>query len=147
MKVQTQVLIDADVATVWRAFDNPDNMRRWQPNLKSFTHKSGEPGQPGAVAELLYDEKGRDVLLTETITERREPDFLAATYESDWGTTVIVNHFEKMGGRQTRWISYSRHNFKGIMRFLAIFMRKSICRRTDDDMQRFKLLVESQGAA
>ena len=146
MKVQTQVLIDADIETVWRAFDNPDNMHRWQPNLKSFTQKSGEPGQAGAVAELLYDENGRDVLLTETITERREPDFLAGSYESNFGTTVIVNHFEKIGEHQTRWVSYSRHTFKGIMRFLAIFMRKSMCKRMDDDMQRFKFLVESQAA-
>lgn len=146
MKLQTQVLIDADLESVWRAFDNPDNISRWQTNLKSFTHKSGEPGQPGAVSELLYDENGRDVLLTETITERRDPDFLAGTYESNWGTTVIVNHFEKMGGQQTRWVSYSRHSFKGIMRFLAIFMRKTICKRLDDDMQRFKLFVESQAA-
>ena len=147
MKVQTQVLIDADIETVWRAFDNPDNMARWQPTLKSFTHKSGKAGQPGAVSELLYDENGRDVLLTETITERREPDFLAGTYESKWGTTVIVNHFERIGEQQTRWVSYSRHSFRGIMRFLAIFMRGSMCKRADDDMQRFKLLVESQAAA
>jgi uncharacterized protein YndB with AHSA1/START domain len=146
MKVQTQVLIDADRETVWRAFDNPDNMTRWQPTLKSVTHKSGDPGQPGALSELVYDENGRDVVMTERITERRDPDFLAGSYESNWGTTVIVNHFEKAGDGQTRWISYSRHSFKGVMRFLALFMRKSICKRLDDDMQRFKLLVESQVA-
>lgn len=146
MKSQTQVLIDADRETVWRAFNNPDNMNRWQPTLKSFAHKSGEPGQTGAVSELVYDEKGREIIMTERITERRDPDFLAGRYESNWGTTIIVNHFEKVGDGQTRWISYSRHSFKGVMRFLAIFMRKSICKRLDDDMQRFKLLVESQVA-
>jgi len=143
MKYNTEIVIDADPATVWAAFDNPDNMRRWQPTLKSFTQRSGEPGQPGAVAELVYDENGRNVVLTERITERRDPDFMAGSYESAWGTAVIVNHFEAMGENQTRWVSYWNHKFRGFFKLLVPFMKNSMCRRLDDDMQRFKLMVES----
>jgi len=144
MKHKTEILIDADRDTVWRFFDNPDNMTRWQPTLKSFTHISGTPGQADAVSELVYDENGREVVLTETITARREPEFLGGTYESKWGTVVIVNLFEQTGDRQTRWSSNTNHVFKGFMKVMALFMRKSICDRIDADMQRFKLLVETE---
>jgi uncharacterized membrane protein len=146
MKHKTEVMIDADRDTVWRFFDNTDNTTKWQPTLKSFRHVSGVPGQPDAVSELVYDENGREVVLTETITARREPEFLGGTYESKWGTVVILNLFEQTDDGRTRWSSNSNHRFRGLMKFLALFMAKSICRRIDSDMQRFKLLVETEVA-
>lgn len=146
MKHKTGVLIDANRATVWRIFDDPGNMTKWQPTLRSFTHKSGTPGQPDAVSELVYDENGREIVMTETITARREPEFLGGTYESKWGTVIIFNHFEDTGDGKTRWVSNGNYIFKGFMKIMALFMRKSIFSRTDTDMNRFKLLVETEVA-
>jgi uncharacterized membrane protein len=143
MKHKTEILIDADRATVWRMFDNPNNMTKWQPTLKSFKHKSGTPGQPDAVSELIYDENVRQLVMLETITARREPDFMGGTYESNWGSVVIFNQFEESDDGKTRWTSNMNYQFKGFMKVMAFFMRKSICKRSDRDMNRFKLLVES----
>lgn len=144
MKFRTEVTIDADIDTVWRAFDNPDNLSCWQPTLKSFTPKSGVPGQPGAVSEVIYEEKGRTIAMTETITERREPHFLAGFYNSSHGVALIVNHFESVGDGRTRWVGYTNHSFQGIMKIMAIFVQRSIRERIENDMQRFKLFVESE---
>lgn len=144
MKLKTEVIIDADRASVWRMFDDPENMTKWQSTLKSFTHKSGTPGQPDAVSELVFEEKGRTRVMIETIGARREPEFLAGTYESKWGIAVIFNHFEETGDGNTRWVAYWNHSFRGFMKIMAFFMRKSICNRTESDMQRFKLLVETR---
>ena len=146
MKHKTEILIDADLATVWRMFDDPDSMAKWQPTLKSFTHRSGVPGQPDAVSELVYDENGRDVVMTETITARREEGFLGGTYESDWGTVVVFNHFEETDQGKTRWTSSLNYSFKGVMKIMALFMHKSIRNRSDRDMNRFKLFVETDTA-
>lgn len=146
MKHKSEVLIDADCATVWKIFDNPDNMTKWQPTLKSFTHKSGTPGQPDAVSELVYHENGRELVMTETITARREPDFLGGTYESKWGTVIIFNRFEETDDGNTRWVSNTNYMFRGFMKIMAFFMRKSIISRSDTDMNRFKLLVETEVA-
>lgn len=146
MKHKTDILIDADLATVWRMFDDPDNMAKWQPTLKSFTHKSGMPGQPDAVSELVYDENGREVVMTETITARRDESFLGGTYKSDWGTVVVFNLFEETDDGNTRWTSNLNYSFKGFMKIMALFMHKSIRNRSDHDMNRFKLLVETEAA-
>jgi len=143
MKFKVEVVIDADRKTVWRCFDDPDNMVKWQPTLVSFTHESGKPGHPGAVSELIYRESGREIRMIERVTERREPDFMAGSYESKWGKAVIVNHFERVGEDQTRWVAYWNHTFTGLLRFVAPFLRKSMCKRLENDLQRFKLLVES----
>jgi uncharacterized protein YndB with AHSA1/START domain len=146
MKFRHEIVIDADQDSVWAAFDNPDNMKGWQPTLESFTRRSGEDGQPGAVAELVYDENGRKVKLIETITERREPHFLAGSYKSDIGNALIVNHFEGAGEGRTRWIMYGNQSFKGIFRILGIFFAGSIRRRNEAMMNNFKLLAETKQA-
>ena len=143
MKLKAEVIVDADPAIVWRYFDDPDNLAKWQPTLKSFAQKSGEPGHPDGVCELHYEEKGRVRIVTETITARREPDFLAGTRESDSGNAVVVNHFEKAGEGRTRWVAFWNHTFKGLTKLTILFTHRSIRKRIEDDMNRFKLLVET----
>lgn len=147
MKQQYEITIDASLEDVWAAFDNADNMARWQQNFERYTHRSGEPGEPGATAELVYDENGRKVVLTETITERRKPDFLASTYEADHGTTIIVNHFEAVDDNTTRWTCWCNFTFRGMMKFMSILVGGTIRKRTEGDMARFKLMVESDKAS
>ena len=146
MKFRHEIVIDADQDSVWAAFDNAENMKVWQPTLESFALRSGEAGQPGAVTELVYDENGRKVTLLETITERREPHFLAGTYESDIGNALIVNHFDDAGDGRTRWTMYGNQSFKGIFRVLGIFFAGPVRRRNEDMMNNFKLLAETKQA-
>jgi len=146
MKTQYQIEIDADRETVWKLFDDPGSLRAWQPTLESFTHKSGTPGQPDAVSELVYNENGRRVTLVETVTECREPDFLAGLYESPVGKALVVNHFTDAGPGRTRWTMYSNQQFTGIWRLLSLFLAGSIRRRNEDMMNNFKLLAESRNA-
>ena len=146
MKLSFVVTIDADLDTVWGAFNNPDNMGRWQTNFDSYTHMSGEPGQPGSVAELMFNENGKNVVLTETITERREKSFLAGSYESTHGTTIIVNQFRAIDANQTLWTSWCKFSFKGFMKAMSLFISGAIRKRTEADMQRFKLMIETDEA-
>ncbi|MBT8077534.1 MAG: SRPBCC family protein [Gammaproteobacteria bacterium] len=147
MKVNIEKIVNASIKQVWAAMDNPDNLSRWQPTLESFTHKHGQPGQPDSVAELVYNENGRKIMMTETVTERREPDFLAGTYETNWGKTLIVNTFKAMDDGRTQWNMYSNMSFKGMMRFFSIFFAGSIRKRTEADMSRFAEMVESDATS
>lgn len=146
MKMKFEVEVDAEPAAVWAAFDNADNLQQWQPTLVAVDHKAGKPGHPEAVAELTYDENGRRIVMTETITERREPNFMAGTYESSHGTSLIVNTFEKVDDSHTRWTAWHNMRFTGIARLFAIFVQKKVRKRIEDDMQRFKLMVETDKA-
>ena len=147
MKQKFDITVDAGIDVVWAAFTNPDNMGRWVRNFKSFKTTSGEPGQPGATAEVVFDEKGKAVVLTETVTERREKAFLAGTYESAHGTAHIVHHFEAVDDHTTRWASWCSFTFSGVMKLLSIFMGGGIRKRMEGDMARFKLMVESDEAS
>lgn len=146
MKFRIEKTIDARLHDVWDAFDNPDNLSRWQPTLESWTHKYGTPGQPDSIAELSYNENGRKVTMTETVTERHQPDFLAGTYESARRKALIVNHFESIDDSTTKWIMYSNMVFKGFMKIMSVFVGGQIRKRNQNDMDRFKKFSETESA-
>ncbi|NIR50112.1 SRPBCC family protein [candidate division KSB1 bacterium] len=81
---------------VWKAMDNVENMKEWQPSLKSFEHQSGEPGQVGAVSKLTYNENGREIVLTETITGRKEPEEFSGTYDNPVARNRVKNTFVEL---------------------------------------------------
>lgn len=145
MKFENEILINAEIETAWNTFIDAGNPRHRQPTLKSVTPRSGAPTEPGAVSELVFDEDGRDVVMTRTITERRAPYFIAAEYDSAW-SRVVVNHFQSLDDGGTCWTVYSRHRFAGMMEVMALLIHKAIRERNNDWRQRFKLLVESRAA-
>ena len=70
MKFKLEIPIGKPRDEVWKAFDNIENMKKWQPSLISFEPISGTPGQPGAISKLTYEENGREFSLIEKITHR-----------------------------------------------------------------------------
>lgn len=147
VKLNKELIIDADRETVWSTFDNANARRQWQSGLTELRQVSGQPNDIGAVAELTFDDDGRPSKATETITERRRPSFLAATYESKQRNMLTVNTFESVGSGQTRWSVWSNIRFRGVAAVTSLFTAKRIQQRLEDDMQRFKLLVETLEAS
>ena len=143
VKLKFEIEIEAAIDDVWAAFGNPENLERWVRSFRSFTPLSGEPGQPGSTAEFVFEEKGRVVRTRATVTERRQPDFLASTYEASQGSSLVVHHFEPVDDARTRWTSWWNFTFSGMMKYLSLFTASGIRRRIEGDMQRFKLMVES----
>ena len=74
------------------------------------------------------------------------PDNPARTHESQWGKTQIANHLEAVDDNTTQFISCSNVSFKGIMKFMPLFFPRSIRKRSEADLSRFELLVESEAA-
>jgi hypothetical protein len=146
MKMHFEISIDARLDTVWAALNNPNNMERWQQNFRSYTYISGDSGQVRSVSELRYNEKGEDIVLTETITEVRDGNFLAANYQSMRGRTTVVNRFGKIDVDKANWASWRNFIYTGFARLISPFVSGGIRKRMDGDLQRCKLMVETDEA-
>jgi hypothetical protein len=145
MKFTLQLPINKTRAEVWKAFDNPENMKRWQPSLVSFDRIGGTQGQPGAVSRLTYEENGRQFSLIEKVTHREEPRRLDGVYENDFADNTIKNTFIEQGNDHTLWTLQTEYKFKTfLMRILGPIMKKNFIARTQRDMERFKEMVENQ---
>lgn len=143
MKFTIDVTINKNRKQVWRAFDNPKNMKRWQPTLQTFEPQSGAQGQVGAVSKLTYNEDGRTMTLFETITRRDEPNEFAGMYITDGVVNHLKNRFDELNAQQTRWTLDAEFKFTGILAVVAPLMKNSFVKRTQADMERFKTMVEN----
>lgn len=144
MRFELSTDIDAAPEKVWRVFDDPTNLPRWQLNLDEYEAISGEPGWPGTVSLLVYHEKGRRIETTGIVLERHEGRRFAGRYENAWSVNEMICDFEPLPDGTTRWHAVAEYRFKGWVKLLSLVLRDGIRRRLCDDMQRFKALVESE---
>jgi hypothetical protein len=130
MKFTLELPINKPRAEVWKAFDNPQNMNKWQRSLTSFETISGTQGQPGALSKLTFEERGRQFELMERITHRDEPNRLDGVYENDFADNLISNTFIEKGKDQTLWVVETEFKFKTlVMRILGPIMKKNFVAR------------------
>ncbi|MDX1480982.1 MAG: hypothetical protein R3315_04855 [Woeseiaceae bacterium] len=59
---------------------------------------------------------------------------------------LVVDSFEAVVGSATRWTRWSNRSFRGLRRFTALFEVGDSKERMIEDMNRFKLLVETEAA-
>ena len=145
MKFTLQIPINRSCAEVWKAFDNPENRKEWQPSLISLELISGTQGQPGAVSRLTYKEREREFSLMERVAYREEGHRLDGVYDNNFADNIVRNTFTELGPGQTLWIVETEFKFKTLlMRILGTVMKKNFVIRTRRDMERLKAFVEKQ---
>lgn len=145
MKFRLELTINKPRAEVWKVFDNPDNMSKWQHSLTKFELVSGTQGQPGAISKLTYEERGREFSLIEKVTYRDEPNRFDGVYENEFTDNPVRNTFIEQGEKATLWVVDTEFKFKTFtMKWLGPLLKKNFVRRTQRDMERFKEFAESQ---
>jgi uncharacterized protein YndB with AHSA1/START domain len=147
VKFSIETVLEKSIDVVWRAFDNPANLKLWMPTLTDFQPLSGVPGQPGAVTRLTIVENGRTVIMDETVIARREPSEFDGRYDSEYGSNEVRNRFESQAGGQTKWTITAEFAFKGFFRYLAPVFKGVIRKHLTEDCNRFKEKLESGALA
>lgn len=142
MKFHIEIVVDISFAKLLELFENPDNLKRWQPNVISFTPLSGEIGQVGATAEIRYDMVVKKIVMKETILKRNIPDEFVLRYDSDGVSNTVTNNFKEIAPNKTRWIMQNNFKFGGIMKFAALALKGVFKKQTELTMERFKKFAE-----
>jgi len=144
MKFKLEFTIEKSRAEVWKAFDNPKHLSKWQTSLKKFEHVSGTPGQPGAESKLTYQENDREFTLTEKILVRDEPNQFDGVYENEFSDSFIKNTFIEKDEKETLWVVETEFKFKTLpMKIMGPLMKRNFVRRTYRDMERFVEFAEN----
>lgn len=143
MKFHIEIVVDISFAKLIELFENPNNLKKWQPNVISFKHLSGEIGQPGATSEIHYDIIVKKIKIKETIVKRNLPQEFVLKHETDGVTNTIYNNFKEIAPNKTRWIMENNFQFGGIMKFAALALKGAFKKQTELTMERFKKFAET----
>lgn len=146
MKYTVETEINLPIARVVELFDDPENLKHWQPGLISFEPISGTPGQPGAKSRLKYKMGKRDIEMIETITVRNLPDEFSGTYEAKGVFNIVKNYFRAVSENKTKYISENEFQFKGFMKLIGFLMPGAFRKESEKYLQQFKEFAEKQGA-
>ncbi len=144
MKFTLETEINCPLKKVIVLFDNPNNLHKWQPELVSFVHLSGKPGQVGARSKLKYRMENRDFEMVETIVKRNLPDEFSGVYETQGMKHVIINRFAAAGTKKTNWIVENEITFSGFAKIMSIFMRGYMRKQVQKTLNQFKKFAEDQ---
>lgn len=142
MKYSNEVEINLPLTKVIDLFDNPDNMKHWQPGFLSFEPLEGIPGQAGAKSRLRYKMGKRNIEMIETITTRNLPHEFHGIYEAKGVHNVMKNYFSEITENKTRWVSESEFNFKGMMKLVAWLMPGAFKKQSQKYLDMFKEFAE-----
>jgi hypothetical protein len=146
MKYSNEILINLPMNRVIELFDNPQNMLHWQPNLVSFEHLSGTPGQPGAKAKLTYKRGKQRNEMIETVTVRDLPKEFSGTYELKGTICNVKNSFEAIDANTTKYSSDTEFILNGfVMKAIGFLMPGAFKKQTQQYMVYFKTFAEKQG--
>ncbi len=144
VKYTNEVTINLPLKKVLDLFDSEENMFKWQPELVSFEHVSGEKGEVGSKSNLSYKMGKREVEMVETITKKNLPEEFNFTYEAKGVWNEMKNSFIEVGPSETKWISHSEFRFSGFMKLIAFLMPGSFKKQSQLALDRFKAFAESQ---
>ena len=146
MKYSNEIEINLPIDKVIALFDDPENMKHWQPGLQSFEHLSGTPGQPGAKSKLKYKMGNRDIEMIETITKRNLPQEFAGTYETKGVYNLVSNKFYPLGVNKTKWVTDTEFQLSGFMKLIGWLMPGSFKKQSQKFLEDFKTFAEKQTA-
>lgn len=142
MKYTAEIMIRLPRQAVVELFGQSDKLSEWQPGLKSITHLEGTPGEEGARAELVYEGRKGDLVMTETIIKKQLPEQFHMIYRSRGVYNEVNNWFIEEEPGRTLWRTENMFRFSGIMRLLAPLMKQAFIHNTMLTMDRFKIFAE-----
>jgi hypothetical protein len=143
MKFHIEIIVDISLDKLIELFENPDNLKKWQPNVISFEHLSGTIGQKGAVSRIHYNMLVKKIVMKETILKRNLPEEFVLLYESDGVSNTVTNNFKQLADGKTRWIMQNNFKFAGIMKYAAMALKGVFRKQTEQTMERFKKFAET----
>ena len=145
MKSSGKILIAATREATWAALANPDNRPRWQTGVIEARRLSGALGDRGFVCRIRFD--GDRVDEIESITELRYPDLIACVIESARYRRTVAHNLDLADGGGTLWRAWSNTKSGAIAQLIAIFRRSLLDDNLEQDMERFKLMMETDEAS
>lgn len=139
---KNEVIINAPRERVIELYDNPENLKEWQPGFVSMELIEGDAGTVGAKHKMHYKMGKRAIEMIETVTKREFPEHFSATYEAKNVFNRIDSHFEDLGDGRTRYSTLNEFKMSGMMTAFGWLMPGAFKKQSQKYLDDFKAFVE-----
>ena len=144
--VETTVEIARPPEVVAAAFLDPDNAVYWTADLERFAVISEEPGRVGSVAHLHYVQNGRPYVLEDVLEEMVPNQYFRSRVTGGGLQARVETWLREKESHTAVKVRWSGSGTTLLMRLLLPFLRGTIARQSQKELETFKALVETHGA-
>ncbi|SFU38554.1 hypothetical protein SAMN05216480_102133 [Pustulibacterium marinum] len=143
MRYRLEIVLQKPVKKVMETFDSTENLKHWQKGFVSFSPISGELGEEGSKAKMIYQMGNREIEMTETIIKKNLPHEFHGTFETTGVYNTQENYFEILDENATKWITVSDFKFTNFkMKLIGFLMPSSFKKTSYQYMIDFKNYIE-----
>jgi len=143
--MKTEVVVNQPIDKVFELYMDKNRFKDWKKDFVSYEQMSGVAGEVGSVTRLVY----KKFVMIETITLKKGPEEMIATYEHRHGNNTMMfhtakNRFTSLGGTRTlievdsEITKVNGFVFGLIMKLMAGAGRK----HAQEQLDRFKVIAE-----
>lgn len=139
---ETRVTINKPREAVWAYFTDQSKLKDWLPNVKSIENMSGEPMTKGSKFRMTFVENGREIVMTETMTEVKSNEVFAFVLENEVITANVKVMFTGNGDKTD---VTEQNTFVGgnlFWRSLFAVMKASFQKQAMENYQKLKTNIE-----
>lgn len=145
MKYTNEIEIDKPIARVVELMDNPDNLKHWMEGLQTYEPLTGELGEPGSTAKMVFKQGKRNIEMVETVIKNDLPSEMELTYDTKGAFNRILIRFEDLGNGRTKYWQQSEFEFEGfMMKLMAKLMPGAFRKQSMKYLKAFRDFAESQ---
>ena len=146
MKFTCSVIVEQPLKVVADLFAKPEYLKEYQEGFVRKEHVKGRPGRHGAVSKMYYENKGKTMLLTETIVQNKLPHSFKASYHHEHMDNTMHCTFKALDKSRTEYVSHIEYTeFRGFtVKTMAKLFPGQFKKQVQKWLDNFKEFAEKQ---
>ena len=138
------VEVQADIERAWDVFMDESKMDQWLIGFKSMEIIEGDPLTVGSKHKMFFEDRGREVVLVETVQSIRPPREFVFDLDHELMNSTVRMTLEEPSRGVTLISSHTNvEPTKILWKILMFFMVPSIKKRQRQNLENLKALIES----
>ena len=143
-KYSVSVEVDRPVEEAWELFMDESRMGEWLEGYKGMELIEGEPLTVGGKHKMIFEEDGKELTFTETVTAINPPTEFSFDFDHDIMRSNIQITLESVGPTSTRITNRTNVMVDGfIPNIFMFFMKPKMKNRQSRGFARLKSLIEA----
>lgn len=138
------VEVQADIERAWDVFMDESKMDQWLIGFKSMEIIEGDPLTVGSKHKMFFEDRGREVVLVETVQSIRPPREFVFDLDHELMNSTVRMTLEEPSRGVTLISSHTNvEPTKILWKILMFFMVPSMKKRQRQNLENLKALIES----
>ena len=143
VQYESKILVDCPVDKAFMVFLDISKMGEWLTGFKKIELVKGMPTLPGSILHLTMDMNGKEVTVTEEVTDFKWNELFSFTIHHDLMSVESKNSFIPMEMKTEITSTYTVTGKNLFWRSIIVFIKGKMEKQSQDDFDKLKTVIES----